>query len=208
MKVAGLVFSARKSGSGFNCIRYCLERFEQKGFKTALVNAFDYEIKPCSHCNYECYAEEIRGKREECPVKDDVPKLFELTKDADMLLFAVPCYGGHVPAIYRAWTERVPHLPELNKLFKNFEEFQRLFLNKIQGIIVIGNLTAWGDMALHEVLADFYNTEQPETILLQPREFGGSSLKGDLIEVQAVKERLEGFVELLKKRTAKKRKKE
>jgi len=204
MKVTGLVFSARKSGNGFNCMRYCLDKLEDKGFQTVLVNAFDYEIKSCSHCNYECYAEEIRGTREECPVKDDVPKMYELIKDSDMLLFAVPCYGGHTPATYRAWAERVPHLPALNELFKNFEEFQKLFLNKIKGIIVIGNLTAWGDMALHEVLADFYNIESPETILLQPREYGRSSLKGDLLESQAVRERLDRFVELLIKRIGKK----
>jgi len=200
MKLAGLVFSARKHGNGFNCIKYCLDRLEEKGFKTVLINAFDYEIKPCSHCNYECYAEEIRGSREECPIKDDVPKMYELIKDANMFLFAVPCYGGHTPGIYRAWTERLPHLPKLNQQFKNFEEFQRLFLNKIKGIIVIGNLTAWGDMTLHEVLADFYNIEAPEAILLQSREYGRGSLKGNLMESPAVKERLDRFVELLIKR--------
>ncbi len=204
MKVAGLVFSARKRGNGYHCMKYCLDKLEEKGFRTLLVNAFDYEIKPCSHCNYECYAEEIRGKPEECPVKDDVLKMYELIEDADMLLFAVPCYGGHTPAIYRAWAERITHLPELNQRFKNFEEFQKQFLNKIMGIIVIGNLTAWGDMTLHEVLADFYNIEQPEAILLQPREYGRSSLKGDLIRSSAVKETLDGFVELLLKRIGKK----
>jgi len=45
MKAAGLVFSARKSGDGFNCMRYCLDKLEEKGFKTEVVNAFDYEIK-------------------------------------------------------------------------------------------------------------------------------------------------------------------
>jgi len=65
MKVAGVVFSARKTGNGFACMRYCLDKLEEEGFKTMLVNAFDYEIKPCSHCNYECYGQEIRGKREE-----------------------------------------------------------------------------------------------------------------------------------------------
>jgi len=199
MKVAGLVFSARKTGNGFSCMRHCLHRFEERGFRTVLLNAFDYEIKPCSHCNYECYGEEIRGKLEECPVKDDVCRMYEQTNDADFLLLAVPCYGGHTPAIYRAWAERVPHLPG-----RSVEEFQRLFLSRIKGIMVIGNLTACGDMALHEVLADFYAVEAPETILLQSREYGRVSLRGDLIETSAVKERLDRFVELLIKRVGKK----
>jgi len=200
MKVAGLVFSARKRGNGLNCMKYCLNRLEEKGFKTKLINAFDFEIKPCSHCNYECYAEEIRGRHEDCSVKDDIPKIFELIKDANWLLYAIPCYCGHTPAIYKAWTERVPHLPEVNQLFKDdFEEFQKQFLNKIRGIIVIGNLTAMGDMALHEVLADFYNIEPPEAMLIQSRECGVGSLKGNLAEVPAVRERLDRFVELLVK---------
>jgi len=127
MKVAGLVFSARKSGNGFNCIRYCLDKLEAKGFKTVLINAFDFEIKPCSHCNYECYAEEIRGKREKCPMRDDVPKMYELIKDADMLLFAVPCYGGHAPAIYRAWAERISHLQNSTNSSGTLRSFKSCF---------------------------------------------------------------------------------
>jgi len=197
MKVAGLVFSARKTGNGFCCMKYCLDRLEEKDFKTVIVNAFDYEVKPCSHCNYECYAEEIRGKREECPVKDDVLRMYNLIKDADVLLFAVPTYHGHVSGLYKAWTERLPRIPGV---FKDFEDFGNDFLKRIWGFIVIGNLTAMGDMALHEVLADFYNTRPPETILLQSREHGRVSLRGDLIDVPAVKERLDRFVDLLVKR--------
>jgi len=55
-------------------------------------------------------------------------------------------------------------------------------------------------MTLHEVLADFYNIEAPEAILLQSREYGRGSLKGNLMESPAVKERLDRFVELLIKR--------
>jgi len=202
MKVAGVVFSARKTGNGFSCIRYCLDRLEGKGFKTVLINAFDYEIKPCSHCNYECYAKTIRGREEQCPIEDDVPKLYETMKATDLLLFAIPTYGGRVPGIFQAFRERTSGL---SSLFKDFEEFQRGFLNKIKGIIVIGHLTAGGDMALHEVLTDFYNIEQPEVILLQADEFGRRSLKGDLIESRAVRQRLDRFVELVTKGISKRK---
>jgi len=203
MKVVGLVFSARKRGNGFNCMEHCLNKLEEKGLQAMLINAYDYEIKPCSHCNYECYAEEIRDKREECPLKDDIPKMYDMIEDADWLMFAIPCYGGHTPAIYRAWAERIPHLPRVNRLFKNFDEFQRLFLSKIKGIIIIVNLSAMADLTLHEVLADFYNIEAPEVILLQSREYGRVSLKGDLIKSSGVRERLYGFIELLIKRLEK-----
>jgi len=207
VKVAGLVFSARKRGNGFNCMKYCLDRLQEKGFDAMLLNAFDFEIKPCSHCDYECYAEEIRDKREDCPVKDDVPKMLESIWNVDWLLFAIPCYGGHASAIYRAWEERVPHVAELNQLLKNdFERFQKMFLSKIKGIMIIGNLTAMGDMTLHEILVDFYNIEPPETILIQSREYGLGSLRADLVRNPAVKKRLDGFVELLVKTFTNKRK--
>ncbi len=192
MKIVGLVFSARKAGNGFKCMKYCLERMEQRGFKTALVNAYDYEIKPCSHCSYECYVKTIRGRVEQCPIEDDVPELYKMMKAADHILFAMPTYGGRLSAIFQAFRERTSGL---DRLFKDFEEFQQSFLNKIKGIIVIGNLTAGGDMSLHEALVDFYNIEQPDAILLQANEYGRSSLKGDLIEAEAVKEALDRFTE-------------
>ena len=55
-------------------------------------------------------------------------------------------------------------------------------------------------MTLHEILSDFYNAPPPEVILLQAREYGRVSLKGDLIEEKAVKERLDRFLNLLLKR--------
>ena len=202
MKVAGVVFSARKRGNCFDCVKYCLDKLEGKVFRTVLVNAFDYEIKPCSHCNYECYAKTIRGREEQCPIEDDVPKLYEMMKATELLLFAIPTYGGRVPGIFQAFRERTSGL---TRLFKDFEEFKQGFLNKIKGIIIIGHLTAGADMALHEVLADFYNIEQPEVMLLQADEFGRSSLKGDLIESRAVRQTLDGFVELVTQRIIKRK---
>ena len=204
LKVAGIVFSARREGNCLNCMKYCLEKLKEKGFSTILINAYDYNIKPCSHCNYECYADVIRGRKEECPVQDDVSEMYMKLRNADLLVFAIPCYGGHVPALYKAWNERVAHIPAITNSLKKFEDFQRAYLSKIGGFIVIGNLTAAGDMTLHEILCDFYNTPPPETILLQAREYGRISLKGDLIEVSAVKEKLDRFINILIKRTTEK----
>lgn len=199
MRVAGVVVSARKEGNCLRCMRYCLDRLCDMGFDTLIVNFYDYNVTPCSHCNYECYSEIIRGKREECPIQDDVPKIYEMLENANLILFAVPCYGGHTPALYKTWNERVAHIPGKTDRLK-FEDFQKVYLSKIWGFIIIGNLTAAADMTLHEILSDFYNAPPPEAILLQAREYGRSSLKGDLIEEKAVRERLDTFIELLLKR--------
>jgi multimeric flavodoxin WrbA len=200
MKVGGLVFSARKAGNGFDCMRHCLDKLEGNGFETVLVNAFDYEIKPCSHCSYECYSRDNESKRRECPLVDDVPKMYALIKDMDFLLFSVPHYAGHISGLYKAWVERLPHIPNT---FKDFNDFSHGFLKKIWGFIVIGNLTDMGDMTLHEALADFYNTPPPFSILLQANEYGRDSLKRDLTKVPAVIDSLDRFVELLIERTEK-----
>lgn len=62
MKALGITFSARKEGNCLKCTEYVLSEPKQQGFKTETVNAYDYEIGPCSHCNYECFAHIIRGK--------------------------------------------------------------------------------------------------------------------------------------------------
>jgi len=52
-------------------------------------------------------------------------------------------------------TKELPHISGKTDIFKKFEDFQRAYLRKIWGFIVIGNLAAAGDMTLHEILSDF-----------------------------------------------------
>lgn len=193
MRVIGLVFSARKKGNCYHCVNYCLEKFKTRGFKTQIINAYDYEIKPCSHCNYQCFSEEVIGKKMKCPIDDDLPNIYEIMREADILIFGIPTYGGHASGLYRAFMERMNSL--------SHEDFIDVLIGKVKGFIIIGNLTAWGDLALHEVLVDFYNSDPvPEAILLQARDYGRNSLEGDLIEESAVRQRLNSLVSRLIKR--------
>ena len=61
----------------------------------------DYEISPCNRCNYVCFHEE-----ESCPVKDDVPIIWEKMREADGIVFVIPEYYGLPPAIFKAIIER------------------------------------------------------------------------------------------------------
>ena len=179
-----MIFSARKTGNCLGCVKYCLEKFRERGFETEFLNAYDLKIMPCSHCNYECFAKPKR----ECPIKDDVEMVYSKIVNSDILLFAIPDYVGHPSGLYRAWFER-------GCMF-NWDEYEKGILLKPKGYIVIGNITAEGDQVLHEVLTEFYNTShRPEAILLQAREYERNSLKGDLIDVPEVKYRLDKLVE-------------
>ena len=190
MRVLGFVFSARERGNCYYCVNYCLEKFREHGFETQLINAYDYVIKPCSHCNYECFSKELEGREERCPIKDDLPKIYNLMEKANILIFGIPCYAGHASGLYRAFSERMASL--------GWSKIEKMLLNKLKGFIVVGNLSAWGDLTLHEVLVDFYNAKiPPEALLLQALEYGRISLKGDLIEEPIVKKKLEWLVNRL-----------
>ena len=187
MKVLGVVFSAREEGNCLKCAKYCIAKFKEHGFETEIVNTFELEIRPCSHCSYECFADR------KCPIEDDVSEIYRKWKDADILIFAIPTYSGHLSSSYFALDERS------KPFFKNLREWKEKFSKKVN-FMIIGNLVAGRDMALHEALYSFANLDFcPETLLLPSREYGKWSINGDLIEVPEVRKRLDRFVEMILK---------
>ncbi|MBX5320613.1 MAG: flavodoxin family protein [Candidatus Bathyarchaeota archaeon] len=200
MKALGIAFSARKRGNCLNCIEYVLARLKEKGLETEVINAYKYEIKPCSHCNYECFAHIIRGKEEECPVQDDVQKIYKAMQEADVVILAIPTYSGKPAGIYSAFKERA------QGVFKGYEEFKSTILNKIIALIVIGNVPAGGDLTYHSVILDHYDCKNPPpSILLQSAEYSRGSLYGDLLEDEKVRDRLDNLVKLIFKSLESKR---
>jgi multimeric flavodoxin WrbA len=182
-KVLAVAFSARGEGNCKRLCAYCLDRFRDRGWQTELLNVFDLQVTPCDKCRYECFNDGA------CPIDDDVPRIYRMCGEADTVIFAVPTYGGHLASLYLAFAERAQYA------HRGFGDFEADFLRKIN-FLIIGNLSAGGDMALHEALYDFANLGfWPETLLFPAREYGRSSLDGDLIENGAVRERLDGFVE-------------
>jgi len=189
MKALGIAFSARKRGNCLDCAEYVLTKLKDQGFKTEIINAYDCDIKPCSHCNYECFAEKLRSKSEECPIKDDVPAIYTKMKQADIIVLAVPTYSGKAASLYCAFTERA------QGIIKNYEEFKNTILNKIKALIVIGNVPAGGDLAYHTVILDHHDCKYPpSSILLQATEYYQSSILGTLAEDEKVKDRLNNLV--------------
>lgn len=191
MKTLGVAFSARREGNCLKCLRYCLERLKERGYETELINAYDHRITPCNHCGYECFSSQKGERPGQCPLQDDVPWLYKKCKESDLSIFAIPTYGGHLSGLYMAFGERG------QSQFSSWEEFQQDFSSKLN-LIIIGNLSSGGDMALHEALSDFYNLNPlPETLLLSAREWGRDSLKGDLVEEPELRGRLSQFVDLI-----------
>jgi multimeric flavodoxin WrbA len=200
MKALGIAFSARKRGNCLDCAEYVLAKLKEHGFETEVINAYDSEIKPCSHCNYECFAQELRGKKEECPIRDDVPKIYSKMKEADIIVLAVPTYGGKAASLYCAVTERT------QGIIKSYEEFKNTILNKIIALIVIGNVPAGGDLAYHTVILDHKDCKYPlQSVLLQAAEYGKGSIYGNLIGDERVRDRLDNLVKSIVKDWKRKR---
>jgi len=194
MKALGIAFSARKKGNCLNCIEHVLTKLNEQGFKTDVINIYDYEIKSCSHCSYECFAKKAEGKSEECPVQDDASKIYGKMKDADIIVLAVPTYGGKPASLYCAFTERA------QGIIKSYEEFKNTILNKIIALIVIGNIPAGGDLTYHTVILDHHDCEKPPSaVLLQAAEYNQSSISGTLVENEKIRDRLDGLVALILK---------
>ena len=196
MRVLGLVFSARKRGNCLDSIEYVLARLMENGFETEIVNVYDYEITPCSHCEYECFAQELRGKAEECPIHDDVPKIYDKMRNSDIIIMAVPTYGGKPASLYDAFRERAQTL-----ITKSYESFKSDILSKFVALIVIGNVSAGGDLAYHTVICDHLAFEcAAPSILLQSAEYAQRSIDGTLIKNKLVTSRLYCFTKLILKR--------
>lgn len=181
MKVLGINFSYRKSGNCANCIKFCLGKLEESNVETEKIDIFDFNLSPCSDCDYLCF----RGK---CPKEDGIHEIISKCKKADKIIFALPTFRGHLPSSYFIFSER------LQGIFRENIDLDDVLFRKVN-LIVIGNLTAGGDMALHEALSEFTNKPfQTETLLLSSREYDKRSIQGDLTDDNLVKQRLEKFI--------------
>lgn len=92
----------------------------------------DYEISPCNRCNYECFHEE-----ESCPVKDDVPIIWEKMREADGIVFVIPEYYGLPPAIFKAIIERAQGI--LRWRTRELRDLEGIWRNKPIISIVMAN---------------------------------------------------------------------
>jgi len=116
-----------------------------------------------------------------------LPKIYKELEDANVVVFGIPTYVGHVPALYRAWEERSLGI-------YGFDKFYRILEGKIYGFIVIGSY-----FALNEALHRFHGMPKVTWILLRSREYGLDPLKKGLMKVPDVKRRLDTFMATLMK---------
>lgn len=181
MKVLGINFSYRKSGNCADCIEFCMDRLKENHNEVENIDISDFSLSPCCNCDYLCF-------RDKCPKEDGIHEIINKCKEADKIIFALPTFRGHLSSSYFIFSER------LQGIFRENIDLDQVLFRKVN-LIVIGNLSAGGDMALHEAFSEFTNKPfRTEALLLSSREYDKRSIDGDLIDDDLVKQRLERFI--------------
>lgn len=109
MKAIALVASARERGNCRDFAQFVLDQLAANDVETELVNFYDYQIRPCEHCAYEClqHHDPQMGVDALCPIDDDVRAIWKKTWAAEILFLFVPNYGGFPPALWFAFSQRM-----------------------------------------------------------------------------------------------------
>lgn len=181
MRVLGVSFSGRQHGNCDRCLGYCLEQLAAKDADTAAVYIREHPVRPCTDCEYACFSGAL------CPIHDSMDDIFDQCDRADVILWALPAYRGHLPSAYFAFSER------LEGYVQRGVDIEATILKKAH-IILIGNSTAGADTARDEVLADF-GPFSPAFVMLSSRDYHRRSIDGDMIEAEPVRQELDRFIQ-------------
>ena len=183
MRALGISFSGRRNGNCDRCLSYCLDRLARQNFATTAVHLYDHSVYPCGKCGYICFHGSL------CPIQDSMAGIVGQCSQADVILWALPTYRGHLPAAYYAFSER------LEGYVQRGMDIGDIIHRKVQ-IILIGNRCAGADTALTEALSDFADRPFcPESILLSSRDYHKKSIQGDMIDAEPVRHRLDRFID-------------
>ena len=128
MKIMGFNASPRKEGNTAWTINKILEGAKEQGAKTESWSFSDLEIKPCRGC-LSCV------KSDSCVVKDDMHKIYDALKQADVLVLGSPVYMGQMSAQAKIFTDRLfaQITPRFSPRFKGENAGKKLVLVFTQG---------------------------------------------------------------------------
>ena len=138
-----------------------------------VVSVADYKINPCIGCN-SCFERE--GNK--CFQNDDMPKVYEKLREADMVVIASPVYFYGISAQLKAIVDRL-HTPMRN-------EFQ---IKKLALILVgAASLPELFDAIKlqYQLILNFFHLENAGMVLVK-----GAKDKGDVKNGEGLKEAYE-----------------
>ncbi|MFX0201525.1 MAG: flavodoxin family protein [Candidatus Hodarchaeota archaeon] len=181
MRIVALVCSARERGNCYDLAEFIIRKVRAKGAETEIINAYDYKIIPCSHCNYECFK-----TPKACPICDDVPEIWMKLKAADGVILAIPIYYGMPSALFKALIERAQGI--LDWVTVEFRDLRSVWDRKVVVVLIVSN--GGGRDILRLVTQQLPNAQIVEA-LFSYRDYGTPGYKGDLIKLSSVQRRLQ-----------------
>jgi len=128
MKIIGFIGSSRKEGNTTWTVNKILEGAKEQGAETQVWSFSDLEIKPCRGC-LAC----VKG--EGCVIQDDMQKIYDALKQADVLVLGSPVYMGQMTAQAKIFTDRLfaQISPRFSPKFKEENAGKKLLLVFTQG---------------------------------------------------------------------------
>lgn len=169
--VAILSFSSRNRG---NCAAVSAHL---QSYYTNSV-AYTVALEPCGNCDYECLQ---AGKT--CPKPEPVQtKIMDAVCRSDLAYFIVPNYCGYPSANYFAFNERSVGY------FNGDREKMERYMNVPKRFVVISNTEGFEDAMRQQTNAE------PDILYLGSRSYGKRSIDGDILDSDAARSELDGFL--------------
>ena len=172
--------SARKRGNCYDLAKLMLSHLRSREVEVELINAYDHRITPCSHCNYECFEAPKR-----CPIRDDVPRIWERLKEADAIILVLPTYYGMPPALFKAIIERGQGI--LDWVTKQFRDLESVWGGKPIALVVVSD--GGGEAAKDIVLRYLPSSAKVITEVFSYSAFGDERYLGGLARDEGIASR-------------------
>jgi len=136
MKIVGIAGSLREGGNTEIAVREVLNKCKKRGADVELITLYHKRINDCTNCGV-C-------SKGDCPIDDDVPKIIDSMKKADIIIIGTPVYFGDVSGVLKCLIDRCRIVKKQGMLFRN----------KMGGAIAVGSV--WGQSRALETVAHFF----------------------------------------------------
>lgn len=179
MKTCILSFSSRPNG---NCQRIAEEIRQSASGQFSFFDFSNLKLHPCGSCDYSCFLE-----RERCPYfSDPVASMYDAITNSDQVYMIVPNYCDYPCSNFFLFNERG------QCYFQRNPALLGRYLDVKKRFIVVSNTNQ-----SNFVTAFRYHIPEgtePEILFLSARQYGKSSIQGDLMDSAQAREAVACFV--------------
>lgn len=166
-----------------NCGRICEYISGLTAGNSRIITVSEFSIHSCNKCLYECFI-----SKDLCPYfSDDAVKVYDTLMNAEQIICMLPNYRDYPCSNYFALMER-------GQCYFDEGRYEK-YLKIPRKFIVIAN-TGFENIS-GIVRRDFPDVGENDILRLSSREFGTSSIKGNLVEFEGVRKALRDFLGLL-----------